>query len=104
MFFWPKFFDVSDLNGSIFLTSLASNETMVEYQSLADRLLRDGFLLTALEFQTELVERGKSLKSLQKFFEDSSNFETYTRKLEKSPAPSVSSVAGSQVVMPLDPF
>jgi len=74
---------------------------MVEYQSLADRLIRDGFLLTALEFQTELVERGKSLKSLQKFFDDSSNFESFTR-LEKSPAPSVTSVAGSQVAIPLD--
>jgi len=70
---------------------------MVDYHSLADRLLKDGFLLTALEFHTELMERGRTLKSLQKFFEDSSNFETFTRKLDKSPAPSVSSIAGSQV-------
>jgi len=71
----------------------------VDYQNFAERLLRDGFLLTALEFHTELMERGKTMKSLQKFFEDSSNFEIFTRKLEKSPAPSISSMAGSQVTM-----
>ena len=70
---------------------------MVDYNTLADRLLNDGFLLTALEFHTELQERGRTLKTLQKFFEDSSNFETFTRKLDRSPAPSVSSIAGSQV-------
>jgi hypothetical protein len=70
---------------------------MVEYQKFADRLVKDGFLLTALEFHTELQERGKTLKSLQNFFEDTTNFETFTRKLDRSPAPSVSSVTGSQV-------
>jgi len=70
---------------------------MVEYQKLADQLVKDGFLLTALEFHAELQERGKTLKSLLNFFEDSTNFETFTRKLERSPAPSVSSVPGSQV-------
>ena len=79
---------------------------MVDYNTLADRLLNDGFLLTALEFHTELQERGRTLKTLQKFFEDSSNFETFTRKLDRSPAPSVSSIAGSQVehVIMLRPF
>jgi hypothetical protein len=70
---------------------------MVDYQCVADRLLKDGFLLTALEFHTELLERGRTLKSLQNFFENSSNFETFTRKLDKSPAPSVTSTAGSKV-------
>ena len=70
---------------------------MVDYQCLADQLLKDGFLLTALEFHTELLERGRTLKNLQIFFEDSTNFETFTRKLNNSPAPSISSIAGSQV-------
>lgn len=71
---------------------------MSEFQTFADRLLRDGFLLTALELHTELTERGKTLKSLQRYFEDSSNFESFTRKQEKSPAPSITSIAGSQVL------
>jgi hypothetical protein len=32
---------------------------MVDYQACADRLIKDGLLLTALELHTELMERGR---------------------------------------------
>ena len=74
---------------------------MSHYQGVADRLIQDGYLLTALELHTELEERGKSLKSLKEFFENSLNFEKFTRqtsiKKTPSPAESISSIAGSQV-------
>ena len=74
---------------------------MSHYQGVADRLIQDGYLLTALELHTELEERGKSLKSLREFFENSLNFEKFTRqtstKKTPSPAESISSIAGSQV-------
>ena len=66
------------------------------YQSVADRLISDGYLLTALELYTELCERGKTIKSLKDFFDDSSNFDQYTRRASVSPAPSV---AGSQLTL-----
>jgi hypothetical protein len=46
----------------------------------------------------------RTLKSLQKFFEDPANFESFTRKLEKSPAPSIASAAGSQVATNSESF
>ena len=75
---------------------------MSNYQGIADRLVQDGYLLTALELHIELAERGKSLKTLKEFFENSSNFEKFTRqtstKKSPSPAASISSITGSQVV------
>ena len=75
---------------------------MSYYQDIADRLVKDGHLLTALELHIELEERGISLKTLKEFFENSSNFEKYTRqnsvpKKTPSPAESISSITGSQV-------
>ena len=75
---------------------------MSYYQDIADRLVQDGHLLTALELHIELEERGISLKTLKEFFENSSNFEKYTRqssvpKKTPSPAESISSITGSQV-------
>ena len=75
---------------------------MSHFQGIADRLVQDGYLLTALELHTELEERGKPLKSLKEFFENSSNFEKFTRqtstKKTPSPAESISSITGSQVI------
>ena len=74
---------------------------MSSYQGIADRLVQDGYLLTALELHIELAERGKSLKSLKDYFESSANFEKFTRqtssKKSPSPAGSISSITGSQV-------
>ena len=64
------------------------------YTALADCLLKDGLLLTALELYMEFAERGKCLQPLKRFFEDSNNFDQFTRKpLHESPVPSVT---GSQ--------
>ena len=77
---------------------------MSSYQGIADRLVQDGYLLTALELHIELAERGKSLKSLKDYFESSANFEKFTRqtssKKSPSPAGSISSITGSQVNYP----
>ena len=79
-------------------------------------LLDEGFLLTALELHAETSERGKSVDRLKDFFEDSANFERFTRKsvgdggiVPPSPCPSRNSSvegiaalnrtrAGSQVI------
>lgn len=68
----------------------------MNYQNVADQLLNSGLLLTALELHVELTERGKELTSLKKFFENSSNFEKYTRKFSvpPSPSPSQASIEG----------
>ena len=83
-------------------------DTMTTYQGIADRLIQDGYLLTALELHTELSEHGKSIKSLKEFFEDSSNFEKFLRqpnsKKSPSPAPSISSITGSQVSLSMPPY
>ena len=76
---------------------------MSHYQEISDRLLQDGYLLTALELHIELEERGKSIKTLKEYFENSSNFEKFTRqtnaKKTPSPAESISSITGSQVTL-----
>lgn len=54
--------------------------SMEYYQGVSERLVADGYLLTALELYTELAERGKSLQSLKDFFEDSANFDQFTRR------------------------
>ena len=64
----------------------------MEHQKVADFLIKEGFLLTALELHVELNEKGKSLTSLTRFFQDSKNFEAFTRSTS-SPQ---SSVCGSQ--------
>ena len=44
------------------------------HQQIAEKLIEDGFILTALEFHTELLESGKELKTLKDFFSNSKNF------------------------------
>lgn len=46
----------------------------LSHESIAERLLKEGFLLTALEFHTELLESGKELNVLKDFFSESKNF------------------------------
>ena len=71
----------------------------MDHQKVADFLIKEGFLLTALELHVELNEKGKALSSLTQFFQDSKNFEVFTTKSASSPQ---SSVCGSQAGM-LDP-
>ena len=65
----------------------------MEPQRVADYLLKEGYLLTALELHAELSEKGKPLSSLTQFFQDSKNFEVFTTRSASSPQ---SSVSGSQ--------
>ena len=65
----------------------------MDYQGVADFLIKEGFLLTALEFHVELSEKGQILQSLSQFFQDTKNFESFTTK--KSPS---SSVCGSSIL------
>ena len=51
----------------------------ISYSDIASKLLRDGFLLTALELHCELTESGKELPKLKEFFSNPVNFEQNSR-------------------------
>ena len=59
---------------SIFGDSFSASEMTISHQSIAEKLIKDGFILTALELHTELLESGKELKYLKDYFENSKNF------------------------------
>jgi hypothetical protein len=66
-------------------------------QRVADFLVKEGFLLTALELHVELSEkRNQQLASLTSFFQDAKNFEAFTTKPVSSP---MSSVCGSHMTL-----
>ncbi|KAG9347901.1 hypothetical protein JZ751_003918 [Albula glossodonta] len=50
-------------------------ETRVSVDSIAAQLLRDQYILTALEFHTELLEAGRELPRLRDYFSNPGNFE-----------------------------
>ncbi|XP_036376719.1 RAB11-binding protein RELCH homolog isoform X1 [Megalops cyprinoides] len=52
-----------------------SSETRVSVDSIAAQLLRDQYILTALEFHTELLEAGRELPRLRDYFSNPGNFE-----------------------------
>ena len=47
----------------------------ITLDNVASKLLKDNFILTALELHTELVESGRELPRLRDFFSNPSNFE-----------------------------
>ncbi|OTF76235.1 lisH domain and HEAT repeat-containing protein KIAA1468-like, partial [Euroglyphus maynei] len=47
------------------------------FDRIASKLLRSGFLLTALELHAELVERGKESSRLRDYFDNPHNFEKH---------------------------
>ncbi|GIY63229.1 RAB11-binding protein RELCH homolog [Caerostris darwini] len=62
-------------------------------EKLASKLLKHNFILTALEFHTELVESGRELPKLRDYFSNPGNFEKHIHETETSPAlPRTSSV------------
>ena len=63
----------------------------MDKQKVADYLLKEGYLLTALELHVELSEKGSALPSLTTFFKESKNFESFISKTSPQ-----SSVSGSQ--------
>uniref|UniRef100_A0A667YXZ8 LisH domain and HEAT repeat-containing protein KIAA1468 n=1 Tax=Myripristis murdjan TaxID=586833 RepID=A0A667YXZ8_9TELE len=52
-----------------------SGETRVSVDVIAAQLLRDQYILTALEFHTELLEAGRELPRLRDYFSNPGNFE-----------------------------
>lgn len=54
---------------------------------IAKRLLEENYVLTALEFYTELTESGKDVKRLRDYFSNPANFEmqNFSNKFELSP-------------------
>lgn len=56
------------------------NKKQLSYNDIAEKLLQDRLLLTALELHNELVEAGKELKLLRDFFSNPGNFEANTQE------------------------
>ena len=67
-----------------FLAILLFKKSM-DKEKVADFLVKEGYLLTALELHVELTEKGKTLPFLTKYFEDSKNFEAFTTRSASSP-------------------
>lgn len=58
------------------------------FDRIANKLIRSGLLLTALELHAELIERGIFLPRLREFFDNPQNFEgTVEKQLEELSAP-----------------
>ena len=60
-------------------TSSSSNSNnKISLDQIASFLLKQNFVLTALEFHTELAETGRELPRLRDFFSNPANFEQTT--------------------------
>ena len=71
-----------------FSSIFGGSTKMISHEQIAEQLLKEGFLLTALEYHTELLENGRELKVLKEFFANSKNFscqENVTASLLPSP-------------------
>ncbi|KAM8823722.1 RAB11-binding protein RELCH homolog isoform 3-T3 [Spinachia spinachia] len=64
-------------SGSIAATSTmaGTGETRISVDGIAAQLIRDQYILTALEFHTELLEAGRELPRLRDYFSNPGNFE-----------------------------
>ena len=69
-------------------------EMTLSYQQIADQLIKDGFILTALELHTELTENGKELESLKNFFSNSKNFSNSEDVINSLQSPETPSKVG----------
>ena len=72
------------------------------HQDVADKLLEEGFLLTALEFHMELLESGRELKSLKEFFSNSGNFVSASNALSSPESQSRRQISRSESQGTLD--
>uniref|UniRef100_A0A8C2ZZH4 RAB11 binding and LisH domain, coiled-coil and HEAT repeat containing n=1 Tax=Cyclopterus lumpus TaxID=8103 RepID=A0A8C2ZZH4_CYCLU len=65
--------------GSVSIAAISAmagaTETRISVDGIAAQLLRDQYLLTALEFHTELLEAGRELPRLRDYFSNPGNFE-----------------------------
>lgn len=57
------------------VAGIAGAETRVSIDAIAAQLLRDQYILTALELHTELLEAGRELPRLRDYFSNPGNFE-----------------------------
>ncbi|XP_069112711.1 RAB11-binding protein RELCH homolog isoform X2 [Argopecten irradians] len=62
------------------------------WDSIAHKLLRENFMLTALEFHTELIESGRELPRLRDYFSNPGNFERTRDDLASPGLPRTSSI------------
>ena len=53
----------------------ARNGSSKDWEEVANALLEEGLILTALELHTELLEWGKEVPSLRDYFSNPGNFE-----------------------------
>ncbi|XP_067857962.1 RAB11-binding protein RELCH homolog isoform X4 [Heptranchias perlo] len=76
---------------------LGAEPQRVPLDTIAAQLLRDQYILTALEFHTELQEAGRELPRLRDYFSNPGNFERHTSTPPKdlAPAPGQLNRAGS---------
>ncbi|XP_078395763.1 RAB11-binding protein RELCH homolog isoform X2 [Cetorhinus maximus] len=76
---------------------LGAEPPRVPLDTIAAQLLRDQYILTALEFHTELQEAGRELPRLRDYFSNPGNFERHTSTPPKdlAPAPGQLNRAGS---------
>ncbi|CAL7935188.1 unnamed protein product [Xylocopa violacea] len=72
----------------------ATAKTSISYEEIANKLLNEKLLLTALELHAELCEAGKELSILKEFFSNPNHFESQNIKPEPyTPMPRSSSQA-----------
>ncbi|XP_078275746.1 RAB11-binding protein RELCH homolog isoform X4 [Rhinoraja longicauda] len=69
------------------LVKAAAEAQRVPHDTIAAQLLRDQFILTALEFHTELQEAGRELPRLRDYFSNPGNFERQMSTPPKDLAP-----------------
>lgn len=65
---------------------IRSENTDISWDSIASKLLRDNYILTALELYTEFIESGRDLPRLRDYFSNPGNFE---RTKEDTPSPTL---------------
>lgn len=70
------------------ISTETSSDTDIEvFDRIANKLLRSGLILTALELHAELIERGKELPRLREFFDNPHNFEKQTENKQELNVP-----------------
>ncbi|GFO28822.1 lish domain and heat repeat-containing protein kiaa1468 [Plakobranchus ocellatus] len=89
--------DIQQIAASIQVTKAESQEP--SWDSIALKLLRDNYILTALELYTEFIEAGRDLPRLRDFFSNPGNFE---RTKEDTPPPALPRTSSVQTFDSLD--
>ena len=79
------------------MAEVEQNSNVDSYDKIAHKLIKEGFLLTALEFHAELIESGTELPRLRDFFSNPGNFE---KQSEEDSTPALSPFDASNYVLP----